>query len=76
MKAFATVSVRVADSREIRQPRSIHFKIAWRRHLYHQFRHFIETTDWEKRYFCNHWIDKICLGGIFIFMIYFTLVLA
>jgi hypothetical protein len=71
MITFATVTVRVADSREIRQPRSVHFKIAWRRYLYYQFRHFIETTDWEKRYLYNHWIDKICVGGIVASMIYF-----
>lgn len=72
MKTFATVTMRVANSREIRQTRSIHYKIAWRRHLYHQFRHFIETTDWEKRFISDKVIDKICLGGIMISYLYFT----
>jgi hypothetical protein len=72
MKTFATVTVRVADLKEIRQPRSLNVQIAWRRHLYHQFRHFIETTDWDKRFISNRVIDKICLGGITISYLYFT----
>jgi hypothetical protein len=42
-----------------------------KRSLLGRFEHFIESTDWEERYLCNHWIDKICLCGIFISMIYF-----
>jgi hypothetical protein len=72
MKTFATVTVRVADLKEIRQQRSLHVQIAWKRHLYHQFRQFIETTDWEKRFIYNRVIDKICLGGIMISCLYFT----
>ena len=72
MKTFATVTVRVADSRETRQPRSVHFKIAWKRHLYYEFRHFIEKTDWEDQFISNRVIDKICLGGIMISYLYFT----
>jgi hypothetical protein len=72
MKTFATVTVRVADLKEIRQPRSLHVQIARKRHLYHQFRQFIETTDWEKRFIYNRVIDKIRLGGIMISYLYFT----
>jgi hypothetical protein len=28
------------------------------------FRNFIEATDWDKRFFCNHWIDRVCIGAI------------
>jgi hypothetical protein len=72
MKTCATVTVRVSDLREIRQPRSLHVQIAWKRHLYRQFRHFIETTDWEKQFISNRVIDKICLFGIMISYLYFT----
>lgn len=40
--------------------------------LLKRFQHFIESTDWEERYLCNHWIDKMCIGGIVVSMIYFT----
>ena len=40
--------------------------------LFKRFQHFIESTDWEERYLCNHWIDKMCLCGIVVSMIYFT----
>lgn len=72
MKTLAAVTVRVADLKEIRQPRSLNVRIAWKRHLYRQFRHFIETTDWEKRLTSHRVIDKICLGGIMIAYFYFT----
>ena len=49
----------------------VHYKIAYKQSLLRRFQHFIELTDWEKRYLCNHWIDKICLGGIVASMIYF-----
>jgi repressor LexA len=39
--------------------------------LLKRFQHFIESTDWEERYLCNHWIDKICRGGMIAAMIYF-----
>ena len=27
--------------------------------LLKRFQHFIESTDWEERYLCNHWIDNL-----------------
>jgi len=39
------------------------------------FQHFIETTDWEERYLCNQWIDKMCLCGIVVSIIYFAPIL-
>ena len=71
-----TVPARVAISTAIRQPRLVRYKISERKSLLRRFEHFIESTDWEKRYLCNHWIDKMCLGGIVVSMIYFTLVVA
>ena len=43
--------------------------------LLKRFQHFIESTDWEERYLCNRWIDKMCLCGIVASLIYFTPVL-
>ena len=31
----------------------------------------IVSTDWEDRYFCNHLIDKACLTGIIVSVLYF-----
>lgn len=42
------------------------------RSLLKRFQHFIESIDWEERYLCNHWIDKMCLCGIVVSMIYFA----
>jgi hypothetical protein len=36
-----------------------------------RFRRFIETTDWEKRYLCSRFIDKVCLAGILASLLYF-----
>ena len=72
MKTMATVPVRAATSIAIRQPRLGHYKITAKRSLRKRFQHFIESTDWEERYLCNHWIDKMCLCGIVVSMIYFT----
>ena len=71
MKTFVPISVTVTSSRVIRQPRAVRYKLASKRSLLRRFQHFIETTDWEERYPCNHWIDKMCLGGIIVSMIYF-----
>ena len=76
MKTMATVPVRAATSISIRQPRIVHYKIAAKKSLPRRFHHFIESADWEERYLCNHWIDKMCLGGILVSMIYFIPVLA
>jgi len=66
-----TVPVRAASSITIRQRSLVQFKIADRKSLLRHFKHFIESTDWEERYLCNHWIDKMCLGGIVVSIIYF-----
>ena len=75
MATMATVPVRAATSIAIRQPRLVHYKITAKKSLLKRFQHFIESTDWEERYLCNHWIDQMCLGGIIASMIYFTPVL-
>ena len=72
MKTFATVPVRAATSILIRQPRPVHYKITAEKSLLKRFQHFIESTDWEERYLCNPWIDKLCLCGIVASLIYFT----
>jgi len=75
MKIMATVPVRAATSIAIRQPRLVHYKIAAKKSLLKRFQHFIESTDWEERYLCNHWIDKMCLCGIVASIIYFAPIL-
>ena len=72
MKIMATVPLRAATSIAIRHPRLVHYKITAKKSLLNRFQHFIESTDWEERYLCNHWIDKMCIGGIAVSMIYFT----
>ena len=72
MNTMTTVPVRAATSIAIRQPRLVHYKITAKKSLLKRFRYFIESTDWEERYLCNHWIDRICLCGIVVSMIYFT----
>jgi hypothetical protein len=76
MKIMATAPVRTATSIAIREPRLVHYKIAAKKSLLGRFQHFIESADWEERYFCNRWIDMMCLGGIVVSMIYFIPVLA
>ncbi|TSA47761.1 MAG: hypothetical protein D4R56_01595 [Deltaproteobacteria bacterium] len=71
MNTVATVPVRAATSIAIRQPRLVHYKIAAQKSLLKRFQHFIESTDWEERYLCNHWIDNMCLCGIVVSIIYF-----
>ena len=73
---MATVPVRTAASIAIRQPGLVRYKITAQKSLLRRFQHFIESTDWEERYLCNHWIDKMCLGGIVVSVIYFIPVLA
>lgn len=60
-----------AASIAIRQPRITHCRITAKKSPLGRFQHFIASTDWEERYLCNHWIDKICIGGIAVSMIYF-----
>jgi hypothetical protein len=76
MKTMTTVPARTATSIAIREPRLVHYKITAKKSLLSRLQHFIESTDWEERYFCNHWIDKMCLGGIVVSAIYFIPALA
>jgi len=76
MKILAPIPVRTATSISVRQPGLVYCKITAKKSLLKRFEHFIESTDWEERYLCNHWIDKMCLGGIIASMIYFIPVLA
>ncbi|MHB8909404.1 MAG: hypothetical protein ACYDAA_11065 [Syntrophales bacterium] len=41
-----------------------------------RIRHLIEWSDWEERYLCSPWIDKICLVVIAVSLLYFAPVLA
>jgi hypothetical protein len=70
MNPMTTVTTRTA-SISIRQPQLVQYNIKAKKSLLARFQHFIESTDWDKRYLCNHWIDKACLGGIVMSMIYF-----
>jgi len=72
MNTMTAVSARAATSIAIRQPRLVHYKITAKKSLLRRFQHFIELTDWEERYLCNHWIDKMCLCGIVASVIYFV----
>ena len=72
MKTFIAVPVTVTASRAIRQPRAVRFRLASKRSPLARFRRFIESTDWEKRYLCSRWIDKVCLGGIVVSALYFV----
>jgi hypothetical protein len=75
MKTFVPVPVTVASSRAIRQPRAVYYKIDAKRSLLKRFQHFIESTDWEGRYLCHSRIDRVCLGVIFVSLLYFVPVL-
>jgi hypothetical protein len=76
MKTLASVPVKATTSMLVRQPRLVYCKITAKKSLLKRCEHFIESTDWEERYLCNHWIDKICLGGIITSMIYLIPVLS
>jgi hypothetical protein len=71
MQPFTTVSPRV-----VRQSRIVHCTIVSKRSALRRFHRFIESTDWDERYLNNKWIDKICLGGIVISLLYFVPVMA
>jgi hypothetical protein len=75
MKTFVPVSVTVTSSRTIRQPGAVRYGLASKRSWLRHFQHFIESTDWEERYLCNRWIDKMCIGGIVVSALYFATVL-
>jgi hypothetical protein len=74
MKTFATVPVTVAPTGTIREPRSVYYKIEAKRSLLARFRHFIESTDWE-RYLCHKGIDRVCLGILLACLLYFSPIL-
>jgi hypothetical protein len=71
MKTFATVPIRAGSSRMGGQTRTVHCKIASKRSLLKRFQYFIESTDWKDRCLRHSRIDKICLGVIFISILYF-----
>jgi len=75
MKTFLTVPIAVAPLRTIRQPRAVQYGWASKRNLFRSFQHFIETTEWDEKYLCNHLVDKMCLGGIVVSALYFTTIL-
>jgi len=70
MNPMTTVTTRTA-SISIRQTRLVQYNTTAKKSLLARFQHCIESTDWDKRYLCNQWIDKACLGGIVMSMIYF-----
>jgi hypothetical protein len=72
MKTFVTIPVTTNSSRTIRQPRVVQYRVASKRSQLRSFQHFIETTDWDEQYLCNHWVDKMCLCGIVVSALYFT----
>ncbi len=75
MKIFATVPVKVFSSRAIRRPRVVNCKISSRRSLMRRFERFIESTNWDEKCLRSQWIDKVCIGALFISMLYFLPVL-
>ena len=66
-----TVPIAVAPLRTIRQPRAVKYRLASKQSWLRRFQHFIESTDWDEKYLCHKVIDKICLGGIIVSIIYF-----
>jgi len=75
MKTCVTFPVTVNSPRAIRQPKAAGYRWSSKRSWLRSFQQFIESTDWEQRYLCNHWIDKMCLGGIVVSALYFTTIL-
>lgn len=75
MRIFVSVPLRAASSGAVRQPRSVHWKIASKRGLLRRFRRFIESGGWIERYFCTAWIDGACIGTIVASLLYFLPVL-
>jgi hypothetical protein len=75
MKTFVPVSATMTSSRAIRQTGAVRFRLASKQNWLRRFQYFIEMTDWEERYICNPWIDKMCLGGLVVSAVYFTTIL-
>jgi hypothetical protein len=74
MKTFATVPVTVAPTGAIRQPRTVYYRIKAKRSLLKRFRHFIESTGWE-RHLCRKGIDKVCWAILCASLLYFAPIL-
>lgn len=72
MDTMVTVPARTGRAIAIRQPRAVRYNIAAKRSPLKGFRHFIESADWEERYLCNRWIDRMCLFGLVASLIYFA----
>jgi hypothetical protein len=70
MNILATVPLKTASLRAIRQPGAVLYKILFERTLISRFQYFIERTDWDKKYLYHKVIDKICLGIIIFSIIY------
>jgi hypothetical protein len=76
MKTCVAIPAMANSLRAIRQPRAVQYRLNSKKSLLRRFQYFIETTDWDERYLCNRWIDKMCLGGVVVAMIYYTPILA
>ncbi len=71
MQTMVTVSSRV-----IRQPRQVTCRIACKRSLVRRVQHLLESADWEERYLCSPWVDRVCLSITVMAVLYFAPVLA
>jgi hypothetical protein len=72
MKTCVAIPATVNSSRAIRQAKAAQYRWFSKRSWLRSFQYFIESTDWDDRYLCNHWVDKMCLGGIVVSALYFT----
>jgi hypothetical protein len=64
-------NVATVSSRWTRQTRSATYGTLYKQPLIKRFRYVIEETDWDKRFFCNHRIDQVCIGVIIASVFYF-----
>ena len=72
MKTFVTVPIAAAPLKRIGQPQAVQYRWASKWSLLRRFQHFIESTGWDEKYFCNTLVDRMCLGGIVVSALYFT----
>jgi hypothetical protein len=70
MNILATIPLRTASLRAIRQPGAVLCKILSERTLISRFQYFIETTDWDEKYLFHKVIEKICLGIMILSIVY------
>jgi hypothetical protein len=68
MNILEMVPVRTATS----HPRAVLFGKMPKRSLLKRSQYFIESTEWDERYLCTRWIDKMCYGVIVISILYFA----